>query len=214
MNGFSNSASIFSLFVTKYGDKYPRSNCIPSTVLTSVSVPLASSTVMTPSLPTTRMASAISLPMVSSLLAEMVPTCSILELSSPTSRESFCNSSMMALDALSMPRLRSMGLAPAATLRRPSPMSAWAKTVAVVVPSPATSAVFDATSLTIWAPMFSRASFSSISRATETPSLVTEGAPNFFSMTTLRPFGPSVTLTAFANWSTPALRPLRASVLN
>src|ERR1043166_8802258 len=44
--------------------------------------------------------------------------------------------------------------------------------VAVVVPSPATSEVFDATSRTICAPMFSSGSFRSISLATVTPSLV------------------------------------------
>jgi hypothetical protein len=43
--------------------------------------------------------------------------------------------------------------------------------------------------------------------------LVTVGAPNFLSMTTFRPFGPSVTLTASASWSTPRLRAARASVL-
>jgi hypothetical protein len=51
--------------------------------------------------------------------------------------------------------------------------------------------------------MFSKWSSSSISLATVTPSLVTVGAPNFLSMTTLRPFGPSVMRTALANWSTP-----------
>ena len=89
-----------------------------------------------------------------------------------------------------MPRLRAVGLAPAATLRRPSRTSAWASTVAVVVPSPATSLVLVATSLTSWAPMFSKGSSSSTSRAMVTPSLVMVGAPNFFSITTLRPFGP------------------------
>ena len=39
--------------------------------------------------------------------------------------------------ALSIPLLRSMGLAPAATFLRPARIMAWAKTVAVVVPSPA-----------------------------------------------------------------------------
>jgi hypothetical protein len=63
--------------------------------------------------------------------------------------------STAAATALSMPRLRPIGLAPAATLRRPSRTSAWASTVAVVVPSPATSLVLVATSLTSWAPMFS-----------------------------------------------------------
>src|ERR1700680_2914432 len=79
----------------------------------------------------------------------------------------------------------------------------WARTVAVVVPSPATSEVLLATSRTIWAPMFSTESWSSISLATVTPSLVIVGDPNFFSMTTLRPLGPSVTLTASASLLTP-----------
>jgi hypothetical protein len=56
-------------------------------------------------------------------------------------------------------------------------MMACASTVAVVVPSPASSEVLDATSFTICAPMFSNLSLSSISLATETPSLVTVGAP-------------------------------------
>ena len=46
-----------------------------------------------------------------------------------------------------------MGLAPAATLRRPSRTMLQASTVAVVVPSPATSSVFLATSLTSSAPI-------------------------------------------------------------
>src|SRR4051794_26282712 len=72
------------------------------------------------------------------------------------------------------------------------------------------SFVLVATSLTSWAPMFSNGSSSSISRAIDTPSLVMVGAPNFFSRTTLRPFGPSVTLTALASLSTPASRERRA----
>ena len=76
---------------------------------------------------------------------------------------------------------------------------AWARTVAVVVPSPAMSDVLLATSRTICAPMFSRASVSSISFATVTPSLVMVGDPNFLSRITLRPLGPSVTLTQLAN---------------
>ena len=79
-----------------------------------------------------------------------------------------------------------------------------AKTVAVVVPSPASSEAFDATSFTICAPIFSNLSLSSISLATETPSLVTVGAPNDLSKTTLRPLGPSVTLTALARVFTPS----------
>src|SRR5690606_18582321 len=89
-----------------------------------------------------------------------------------------------------------------------------ASTVAVVVPSPAMSEVLEATSLTICAPMFSNLSFSSISSATETPSLVTVGAPNERSSTTLRPFGPRVTLTALARMLIPATMRSRAESPN
>jgi hypothetical protein len=51
--------------------------------------------------------------------------------------------------------------------------------------------------------MFSNLSCSSISFATDTPSLVTVGAPKDLSRTTLRPFGPNVTLTASASTLTP-----------
>ena len=101
--------------------------------------------------------------------------------------------------AFSMPRLIDIGLAPAATLRRPSFTIDCARTVAVVVPSPATSSVFFATSFTSSAPTFSSGSSSSISFAMDTPSFVIVGAPHFFSRTTLRPFGPSVIFTAFAS---------------
>ena len=110
-----------------------------------------------------------------------------------------------------MPRLSSIGFMPATTSLLPSRKIAWASTVAVVVPSPATSEVLLATSFTIWAPMFSNLSSSSISLATVTPSLVTVGEPKLFSMTTLRPLGPSVTRTAFASWFTPLRSFVRAS---
>src|SRR6476620_9188924 len=48
----------------------------------------------------------------------------------------------------------------------------------------------------------------------ETPSLVMVGAPNFLSSTTLRPFGPSVTLTESASLFTPDSRARRASSSN
>ncbi|MCY1383288.1 hypothetical protein D9M69_713980 [compost metagenome] len=79
-----------------------------------------------------------------------------------------------------------------------------------MVPSPATSEVLAATCLTNCAPMFSNLSHSSISLATDTPSLVISGAPNERSSTTLRPFGPSVTLTALASKLTPATMRRRA----
>src|SRR6202142_2981066 len=118
---------------------------------------------------------------------------------------------MMTVTARSMPRFRAVGLAPAATVFTPSRKMAWARTVAVVVPSPAVSEVFEATSRTIWAPAFSSSSLSSISLATVTPSLVIVGEPNFFSMTTLRPFGPSVPFTASASLLTPRRIACRAS---
>jgi hypothetical protein len=113
-----------------------------------------------------------------------------------------------------MPRFRSIGFMPAATYFMPSRTMAWASTVAVVVPSPAMSEVLEATSLTIWAPMFWSLSLSSISLATETPSLVTVGPPNERSSTTLRPLGPSVTLTALARMFTPSTMRARASPPN
>src|SRR4051794_29370949 len=115
------------------------------------------------------------------------------------------------LTPFSMPFFRSIGLAPAATLRMPSRTMAWARTVAVVVPSPAMSLVFVATSLASCAPMFSKGLARSISLAMVTPSLVIVGAPKRLSITTLRPRGPSVTRTALASLLTPASRPFRAS---
>ena len=156
------------------------------------------------------MASAIILPIVSSPLAEMVPTCAISPLE-VTFFALFFSSSTTAVTARSMPRFRSIGLAPAATAFAPSRTIACASKVAVVVPSPAVSEVFEATSRTIWAPIFSNLSSSSISFATVTPSLVMRGAPNDLSSTTLRPFGPSVTLTALARMSTPRNMRSRAS---
>ena len=168
-----------------------------------------SSTVMTPSLPTLSMASAIISP-ISTSAAEMAATWAIWLLDS-VSLASALSESTAASTAASMPRLSDIGLAPAATLRRPSWTMAQASTVAVVVPSPATSSVFLATSFTSSAPTFSHGSSRSISLAMETPSLVMVGAPHFFSSTTLRPLGPRVTRTASASLFMPASRARRAS---
>ena len=67
--------------------------------------------------------------------------------------------------------------------------------------------VFDATSLTIWANVLRSLWFCSF--ATVTPSLVTTGAPKLLLMTTLRPFGPNVTLTALASVLTPSVTSVR-----
>src|SRR6201994_1386069 len=186
---------------------------MPSTTSSSVSSDLASSTVITPSLPTFFMASERNLPISASPLAEMVPTWAISSFE-VTFLEFLTRSATTASTAMSMPRFRSIGFMPAATDLAPSRTMAWARTVAVVVPSPAASADFEATSRTIWAPIFSNLSSSSISLATVTPSLVMRGAPNDLSSTTLRPLGPSVTLTALARMSTPRSMRSRASTPN
>ena len=145
--------------------------------------------------------------------AEIVATCA-MSLRSSTSLAAFSSASATSAAAASMPRLSAIGFAPAVTERSPSWTIAWASTVAVVVPSPATSLVLVATSLASCAPRFSKGSSSSTSRATVTPSLVMVGAPHFLSMTTLRPLGPSVTLTASARRFTPRSSARRASSSN
>ena len=186
---------------------------MPSTTSSSVSSDLASSTVMTPSLPTFFMASARNLPISASPLEEMVPTWAISSFE-VTFLEFLTRSATTASTARSIPRFRSIGFMPAATDLAPSRTIAAASTVAVVVPSPAASAALEATSRTIWAPMFSNLSSSSISLATVTPSLVMRGAPNDLSSTTLRPLGPSVTFTALLRISTPRSILSRASTPN
>ena len=184
---------------------------MPSTTSSSVSSFFASSTVITPSLPTFCIASAIIRPISWSLLAETVPTWAISSLVD-TFFERFSISFTTTSTARSMPRFKSIGFMPAAAALAPSCTIVAARTVAVVVPSPAASLVFEATSRTICAPMFSNLSASSISLATVTPSLLMRGAPKDLSRTTLRPFGPSVTLTAFDRKSMPRNIRSRASV--
>src|ERR1700688_4609743 len=186
---------------------------MPSTTSSSVSRLLASSTVITPSLPTFCIALAIISPIDLSPLDEMVPTCATSALSL-IFFERLAMSLTASMTARSTPRFKSIGFMPAATSLAPSRTIAWASTVAVVVPSPARSEVLEATSRTIWAPMFSNLSSSSISLATVTPSLVMRGAPNDLSSTTLRPLGPSVTRTAWASVSMPWSILSRASTAN
>ena len=62
--------------------------------------------------------------------------------------------------------------------------------------------------------MFSSSFSSSISLATETPSLVTVGAPKALEIITFLPLGPKVTFTAFAKASTPRFNPSLASISN
>src|SRR6266404_519427 len=191
---------------------YPLSICMPSTYSVSKLMPRDSSTVITPSLPTLSITSAINCPIASSA-AEMEATWAISFLPS-TGIASERMYSTTASVPLSMPCLSCMGLAPAARFFKPSVTIAWASTVAVVVPSPATSLVRVAASLSSCAPMFSKGFSSEISLATVTPSWVTVGDPNFLSSATLRPLGPSVDLTASAKISIPFLRERRASSSN
>ena len=58
----------------KYGERYPRSNCIPSTTSSSFSSVEPSSTVITPSFPTFSIALAIISPTDVSEFAEIVAT--------------------------------------------------------------------------------------------------------------------------------------------
>ena len=78
----------------------------------------ASSTVMTPSLPTFSIASAMIRPMVSSWFAEIVPTWAII--GPVTGLDCAFSDATMASTALSMPRLIAIGLAPAVTFFAPS----------------------------------------------------------------------------------------------
>ncbi len=82
-------------------------------------MPLASSTVITPSLPTFSIASAMMSPIVVSLFAEIEPTWEISFLSL-IGLESFLSCLTTTSTAWSMPRLRSIGLAPAVTFLIPS----------------------------------------------------------------------------------------------
>ncbi|CAB4574878.1 unannotated protein [freshwater metagenome] len=170
-----------------------------------------SSTVITPSFPTLSIASAIISPIVESA-AEIDAVAAICSFES-TLFAIESSSATISDTAFSIPRLSAIGLEPAATFRSPSRTKACANTVAVVVPSPATSSVFLATSFTSSAPIFSHGSSSSMSFAIETPSFVIVGAPHFFSRTTFRPRGPRVTLTASAKIFMPRSNPRRASSL-
>ena len=158
------------------------SNCMPSVNSRSRPKVWPSSTFTTPSLPTLSIASAITSP-ISRSREDTVATRAMSSLPE-ISLDCFFKASTTCSTADSIPRLRPSGFAPAATFFRPSRTMACARTVAVVVPSPATSLVAVATSRTSWAPWFSNTSSTSISRAMVTPSFVIVGAPNFLSSTT------------------------------
>ena len=103
---------------------------------------------MTPSLPTLSIAFAIISPTSASPFADIDPTCATSALVLTFFEEPLI-ASLAASIAESTPRLRSIGFIPAATNFSPSVTIALVRTVAVVVPSPATSLVLLAASLTI-----------------------------------------------------------------
>ena len=144
--GSSKIASILSVSVAIYAEMYPLSNCIPSTTSRFVPIVFDSSTVITPSFVTFSIASAIKAPTPSSF-AETEATRAISSLPLTFWLLAWMLSTV-ASTAFFIPFLRIIGLAPAAMFLSPSRIIACARTVAVVVPSPATSFVFVATSLT------------------------------------------------------------------
>ena len=185
------------------------SNWSPSTTSSVVSVPFASSTEITPSPPTFSTAPATISPMAGSLWAEMVATCTRSRWEA-TERDWARSAATAALSPRSMPRLRSMALAPAATLRTPSANMAWASSVAVVVPSPTASPVRSAAWRIMRTPRSSSGSESSSSLAMVTPSLHTSGRSQRRPMRTHFDFGPSVTRTASARAVAPRSTASRA----
>jgi hypothetical protein len=108
------------------------------------------------------------------------------------------------MTALSMPRFTSIGFMPAATAFMPSRTIACASTVAVVVPSPASSEVFEATSCTICAPMFSNLSFE-FDFLGDRHAVLGDASGRRSSCRARRcgPSGPASTLTALARMLTP-----------
>ena len=146
--------SMFCRSVTRCAEMYPRSNCMPSTTSTSVSMPVPSSTETTPSFPTLSKASEIMAPITGS--PELIVA--TRRMSSPplTGCDRARIDSTAASQAAIMPSRNSLGGAPAARFRKPSSSITRASTVAVVVPSPAMSLVLIATSLSSCAPMFSK----------------------------------------------------------
>jgi len=120
---------------------------------------LDSSTVITPSLPTLFIASAMMLPIVESPFAETVPTCAI---ASPlTGFAKRLISSVRAFDCFVDAALEGHRVSARGNCLHAFAEDSLSDTVAVVVPSPATSEVLEATSQHLCA-MFSRLSLSSI----------------------------------------------------
>jgi hypothetical protein len=122
---------------------------------------------------------ATSSPIVASLCADTFATCCFSRWLC-TGRDCERSASITMWAARSRPCLRLIALAPAAMLRIPSATIAWARSVAVVVPSPTASPVRLAAPRSICAPKSSSGSGSENSFAMVTPSLQTIGFPPLF----------------------------------
>ena len=120
----------------------------------SVSMPLPSSMLTTPSRPTWSIALASTEPISVSPLAEIVPILAIilLDLAGLACPEIFFRAIGRAN---SISRLRPIGSRPPATARIPPCMIALAMTIAVVVPSPTSSETFEPTCRIMRPPMSS-----------------------------------------------------------
>ena len=112
-----------------------------------------------------------------------------------------------------MPRLSAIGLAPAATFFRPSLTMAGRGRCRRRAVTGNVVGLFGNFFDELGTDLLDGSS-SSISLAMETPSLVIVGAPHFFSKTTLRPLGPSVTLDGIRQLVHAGSRPRRASSSN
>ena len=157
---------------------------------------------MAPFFPAEVTAIATSFPISLSLFAEMD---AMFAISSSLAIGFACSSSdsTTAVRALSIPRFMSTGDAPAARYFCECSRIALARTVAVVVPSPAVVLVTEDACLTTCAPKFSNGSSSSTNFATVTPSFVMIGLPPLAWRITFLPLGPRVAATLFANVFTP-----------
>lgn len=208
ISGSSKTVSLRSVSCTLYGETQPFSTTIPSTNSTAMPGGSESSSVTTPSSPT-RSSARHRVADDRVLLGGGGRRCGAAP--PPPPRAAPCrSSSTRTAVASSIPRRRSMGFAPSSSASMPSCTIDRASGVAVVVPSPVTSPVLLATLRTSCARLFVYWPVSSISRAIETPSFAVVGAPASRSSTTLRPVGPSATLTVLASSSTPAWSRRRA----
>ena len=202
-SGSSSTQRCLSVSVIKCGDVIPQSNCTPSTTSTYVFSVSDSSIKTTPSLPTLVYASEIILPKTRSLLQLILLTSS--SMSSFTSIALSCKCLFTLSKAVPTPSLIVLIDKSLYMSLFTSFISDSARTVAVVVPSPASFTVFLAASLIKVAPRFSTGSYKTTDSATVTPSFVMTGLPLASSYITHLPEAPRVDLTAFANLSTPVM---------